>query len=345
MVHPNSTEPSKVGAHAYASRNAIYLAPGQERRLAHEAWHLIQQRQGRVAVTARVAGMAVNDDPRLESEADRMGERALGLGGASSISDLGVRGVGLGPGDAPYGQSWGSAVVQRDIIRNANGKLEKQGRVSGHDAAANKQALSGLIATRAAAGGNNDVEDGLRIQHQKKGGRIGRGGRADFLSGKLGRKYAICHKMSDDLVQRNIIIAGNLGSPLLVNKMIRAITPINVGFSYFNQIAKDHYEQASALFKSMKKMGLKSMDADDATRLAKLIANSPMNLFVGHQPINGSIGSKFDFNSRRLKPVKAGGKQKKPVLKRVMTPRSDQIDHEMGEQLTQTSSTPNGQFK
>ena len=79
-VHGNSTEPAKVGAHAYARGNDIHIAAGQEKHLAHEAWHVVQQRQGRVKPTTTLAGTTINDDPSLEREADVMGAKALNLG-------------------------------------------------------------------------------------------------------------------------------------------------------------------------------------------------------------------------------------------------------------------------
>jgi hypothetical protein len=78
-VHRNSSEPAKLGALAYAKGSAIHLAPGQERHLPHEAWHVAQQRQGRVKATAQLKGeVGINDDAALEHEADVMGARALG---------------------------------------------------------------------------------------------------------------------------------------------------------------------------------------------------------------------------------------------------------------------------
>lgn len=53
------------------------MALGQERHLPHEAWHVVQQAQGRVKPTFQMKGMAVNDDEGLEHEADIMGERAV----------------------------------------------------------------------------------------------------------------------------------------------------------------------------------------------------------------------------------------------------------------------------
>jgi len=76
-VHYNSRRPAEVGAHAFAQGDHIHLGPGQGRHLPHEAWHLAQQRQGRVRPTLRVNGVAVNDDPALEREADVMGQRAV----------------------------------------------------------------------------------------------------------------------------------------------------------------------------------------------------------------------------------------------------------------------------
>jgi hypothetical protein len=75
-VHYNSSRPAQVNALAYAQGSDIYLGPGQERHLPHEAWHIVQQRQGRVRPTTQVNGVAVNDNPSLEREADMMGLRA-----------------------------------------------------------------------------------------------------------------------------------------------------------------------------------------------------------------------------------------------------------------------------
>jgi hypothetical protein len=81
-VHAGSSAPAHVGAHAFAQGPHIHLAPGQDRHLPHEAWHVVQQRQGRVMPTALVQGVPVNDDPSLEAEADLMGERATRHGAA-----------------------------------------------------------------------------------------------------------------------------------------------------------------------------------------------------------------------------------------------------------------------
>ncbi|WP_457355387.1 eCIS core domain-containing protein [Roseateles sp. P5_D6] len=78
-VHHNSSQPAQLSALAYAQGNDIHLGPGQEQHLPHEAWHVVQQRQGRVQATMQMAGVRVNDDVGLEREADLMGGRAMHL--------------------------------------------------------------------------------------------------------------------------------------------------------------------------------------------------------------------------------------------------------------------------
>lgn len=77
-VHRNSSEPAKLQAHAFAQGSDIHLAANQEKHLPHEAWHVVQQMQGRVKPTAQAKGKVnINNDKGLEQEADIMGERAL----------------------------------------------------------------------------------------------------------------------------------------------------------------------------------------------------------------------------------------------------------------------------
>ena len=78
-VHYNSSQPATVQALAYTQGTDIHVAPGQERHLPHEAWHVAQQLAGRVEPTTEVGGMPVNDNIDLEHEADVMGARANSL--------------------------------------------------------------------------------------------------------------------------------------------------------------------------------------------------------------------------------------------------------------------------
>jgi hypothetical protein len=79
-VHYNSAKPAQLQALAYAQGTDIHIASGQEKHLPHEAWHVVQQKQGRVKPTLQMKGeISVNDDAGLEKEADTMGAKALQL--------------------------------------------------------------------------------------------------------------------------------------------------------------------------------------------------------------------------------------------------------------------------
>lgn len=81
-VHRNSNKPAQLQAHAYAQGTDIHLGPGQEKHLPHEAWHVVQQKEGRVKPTMQMKGKVnVNDDAGLEKEADVMGAKALNTKG------------------------------------------------------------------------------------------------------------------------------------------------------------------------------------------------------------------------------------------------------------------------
>lgn len=81
-VYSDSRWPARIGARAFVLGSDIHLSPGAEDALAHEAWHVVQQKQGRVRTTRASgfdAGVGLNDDPVLEREADTMGLVARGL--------------------------------------------------------------------------------------------------------------------------------------------------------------------------------------------------------------------------------------------------------------------------
>jgi hypothetical protein len=75
-VHYNSAQPAQLQALAYTQGAEIHVGPGQERHLPHEAWHVVQQKQGRVRPTLQMKGATINDDDGLEREADVMGAQA-----------------------------------------------------------------------------------------------------------------------------------------------------------------------------------------------------------------------------------------------------------------------------
>jgi hypothetical protein len=76
-VHYNSDKPAQLNAHGFAQGTEIHLGPEQEKHLPHEAWHVVQQKQGRVKSTMQMGDkLSINDDAGLENEADIMGAKA-----------------------------------------------------------------------------------------------------------------------------------------------------------------------------------------------------------------------------------------------------------------------------
>jgi len=77
IVHFNSVKPEQLKARAFAQGTNIHIAPGQEKQLTHEAWHVVQQEQGRMQPTVQLKdNPIINDDTGLEKEADDMGAKA-----------------------------------------------------------------------------------------------------------------------------------------------------------------------------------------------------------------------------------------------------------------------------
>jgi Domain of unknown function (DUF4157) len=77
-VHYNSAQPAQLNALAYAQGDQIHVGPGQEKHLPHEAWHVVQQAQGRVKPTMQMKdGVAAKDDQTQEHESALAGVRAV----------------------------------------------------------------------------------------------------------------------------------------------------------------------------------------------------------------------------------------------------------------------------
>jgi hypothetical protein len=109
-VRRNSPKPAQLQARAYAQGGDIHLGPGHERHLPHEAWHVVQQAQGRVKPTVQMmANLPINDDLSLENEAELMGAKAKELGGniqAQEPQDLKPVQRKNNEGDAPIQCIW-----------------------------------------------------------------------------------------------------------------------------------------------------------------------------------------------------------------------------------------------
>ena len=138
-VHYNSSKPEQLQALAYTKGTEIHVGPGQERHLPHEAWHVVQQKQGRVKPTMQLySGAKINDEDCLEQEASRMGENAAHLSFAAQYSRTGLSSAQSFPTDAcisqtaidnPYQLKKGSSshqiVIQR-VLRERDQRLLKE---------------------------------------------------------------------------------------------------------------------------------------------------------------------------------------------------------------------------
>ncbi len=106
QVHYNSSKPAEREALAYTRGTDIHVGPGQEQHLPHEAWHVVQQKQGRVKPSLQAKGVEINDEQQLEREADVMGNKASGSKWSSSLARV------------PASQPVKSAkIIQRRIIK------------------------------------------------------------------------------------------------------------------------------------------------------------------------------------------------------------------------------------
>ncbi|PAV12990.1 hypothetical protein ASJ81_04490 [Methanosarcina spelaei] len=95
-VHYNSDKPTGVGALAYTQGVDIHVAPGQEKHLPHDAWHVVQQKQGRVKYDMQMKDTQISSDVYLEKEADLMGLKALqksSLPTLDQVSSVQSRGI------------------------------------------------------------------------------------------------------------------------------------------------------------------------------------------------------------------------------------------------------------
>ncbi|WP_424103154.1 DUF4157 domain-containing protein [Moorena producens] len=121
-VNYNSPKPAQLNAHAYTQGQAIEVGPGQERHLPHEAWHVVQQMQGRVRPTMEVNGVGVNDDRGLEQEAEVMGGRVIRDRQVTAAESLGAQSnqIKLEERRAPINEKAESFPIQRTKIKGGS---------------------------------------------------------------------------------------------------------------------------------------------------------------------------------------------------------------------------------
>lgn len=125
-VHYNSSKPAQLQAHAYAQGTDIHLGSGQEKHLPHEAWHVVQQKQGRVQPTRQLKSKVnINDDAGLENEADVMGEKALSISKITQRRNIFVENPKIGMGTNIDFKNNSKLPIQRVPIPTTGGAFEE----------------------------------------------------------------------------------------------------------------------------------------------------------------------------------------------------------------------------
>lgn len=76
-VHHNSDKPQQLNSAYFTQGADIHLEEGKEIQFSTEAWHVVQQKKGRVQPIKQLKGNTIiNADTQLEAEADLLGKKA-----------------------------------------------------------------------------------------------------------------------------------------------------------------------------------------------------------------------------------------------------------------------------
>lgn len=204
-VHTNSSKPAQLNAYAYAQGTDIHVAPGQEKHLPHEAWHVVQQKQGKVQATTQLKGIAVNDDAVLENEADVMGAKALTtdthtqatpvqrfsistpvLQGAFTAGDPTTYDADGGHGYGDHG--WQTTELQHKVRLETG--TAPSGRVADIPDASSKFASSAIMTNAVALAMVDAAKPGVSDKTGKKGGKKARLTLA-YNTAKAGISYSL----------------------------------------------------------------------------------------------------------------------------------------------------------
>jgi hypothetical protein len=156
-VHYASSQPAQFNAYAYAQGSDIHIAPGQEQHLPHEAWHVAQQKQGRVQATTQMKGAGINDDMSLEKEADDMGAKAMSLPAdslASGYEHFNKSDIGQVKAHTSL-----ASTAQRQAFENINSEINASlhSLHTGNNSSVQRHAVKQLVA------GKFLVDDGLPL--------------------------------------------------------------------------------------------------------------------------------------------------------------------------------------
>ena len=175
-VHYNSSQPAQLNALAYAQGTDIHVAPGQEQHLPHEAWHIVQQAQGRVKPTMQMTdGVPVNDDAGLEHEADAMGAKALQMRNHpdEELRSTGARQPALQRMTARVRREEGRAPTAQEIAAARASGVANSRRLAGHGRKRHGRKVetpAGVQAQQAAADRQAAIDQAIQLKARQGAG-------------------------------------------------------------------------------------------------------------------------------------------------------------------------------
>jgi hypothetical protein len=173
------------GATALTIGRDLYFAPGklrldheEGRRLAgHELAHVAQQGKGRVGASGRVGGLLVNDNPRLEAEAEGAGRRIAAGGETRLVPAFRTQGAGSPVASRVAQMQADPAEAERLIERMATKATryvqDNRGIYNGLFAQPVATAHNGLAAVKAALAPATDL--GVDVQDLAAGNAVAAG--------------------------------------------------------------------------------------------------------------------------------------------------------------------------
>jgi len=190
-VHYGSPRPAELGTLAYAQGSQIHLSPGQEHTLPHEAWHVVQQAQGRVTPTTTAGnGQALSTQSHLEHEADAMGHKALPAFGVAAphgeraapqggLSAAAPHSAGA-PGTAAVIQCWPGFIDRMrqkrrgfESVPDPDRELAASSKGVGHQAKTAQEAVEATRRDDALGGVKQIVKEGVKLGLDVAGAPVG----------------------------------------------------------------------------------------------------------------------------------------------------------------------------